>query len=98
MHIFNIYLVTLQAETARSAIHELLFNQLGSLNELTESEKGPRCLILKDAKISLGDECSAKVKSKYTNYASELKGIEEEVCKLLKWNSRGHLATTLKHL
>ena len=93
LHIFNIHLVTLQAETARSAIHELLFNQLGSLNELTESEKGPQCLILKDAKISLGEKCSAEVKSKYTNYASELKGIEDEVCKQLKRN-----VTTLKHL
>ena len=93
MHIFNIYLVTLQSETARSAIHELLFKQLGSLNEFTETEKGPHCLILKDAKLSLGHRCSAEVKSKYTNYASELKGIEDEVCKLaLKWN-----VSTLKH-
>ena len=94
LHIYHIYLAAFQAETARSAIHELLFNQLGSLNEFTETEKGPHCLILKDAKISLGDRCSAEVKSKYTNYASELKGIEDEVCKLaLKWN-----VATLKNL
>ena len=80
LHIINIYLVTLQSETARSAMHELLINQLGSLNELPESEKGPRCIIPNDARISLGDECSPEVKSFYTKYASEMKGIEEEAC------------------
>ena len=68
-----------QLVDARSAINELLYKELGSLSKLSENERGPGCIVIKNAKLSLGDKCSSKVKSKYRNFASELKEVEEEV-------------------
>ena len=57
----------------------MLYKELRSLSELSENEKGPGCIVVKNAKLSLGEKCSAKVKSKYPNFASDLKNIEEAV-------------------
>ena len=57
----------------------MLYKDLRSLSKLSESEKGPGCIVIKNAEMSLGEKCSAKVRSKYPNFSSDLKDIEEEV-------------------
>ena len=67
----------------------MLYKELRSLSELSEHEKGPGCIVVKNAKLSLGEKCSAKVKSKYPNFASDLKNIEEAVS-YSKSHFKGH--------
>ena len=79
-----------QLVDARTAINDLLYKELGSLSKLSENERGPGCIVLKNSKLSLGEKCSAKVKSKYRNFASELKVVEDEVSYFIRHFSESH--------